>query len=185
MRSRAAVASGLEHALLGVLREHPMHAYEMHVQLLRTEQLGLVWRLKQGNLYALLAKLEAEGYLESTTEPQETRPPRKMLRLTARGAAALARWLASPVEHGRDFRQEFLAKLYFASRDGPAMVSELLAHQHQACHGWLDELQAQLAALDPDRPFERLVLRFRMGQIEATLRWLDECAAVFATPVGP
>jgi DNA-binding PadR family transcriptional regulator len=185
MRSRTPVASGLEHALLGLLREHPMHAYDMHLQLLRTEQLGLVWRLKQGNLYALLAKLEAEGYLESTTEPQETRPPRKILRLTARGEAALARWLASPVEHGRDFRQEFLAKLYFASRDGPALASELLARQRQACHGWLDELQAQLAALDAERPFERLVLRFRMGQIEATLRWLDECAAIFATPVGP
>jgi DNA-binding PadR family transcriptional regulator len=182
MRTRPAEASGLEHALLGLLRAHPMHAYEMHVQLLRTEQLGLVWHLKQGNLYALLSRLEAEGYLASTTEPQDTRPPRKMLSLTARGQTSFAHWLATPVEHGRDFRQEFLAKLYFATRDGPATVHDLLSRQRVACEQWLDELQAQHAALNADRPFEHLVLRFRVGQLDATLRWLDECAAVFAAP---
>jgi PadR family transcriptional regulator, regulatory protein AphA len=182
MRTRLAVARGLEHALLGLLREHPMHAYEMHLQLLRTEQLRLVWHLKQGHLYALLAKLEAEGYLASTTEAQGTRPPRKMLRLTPRGETSFAAWMATPVEHGRDFRQEFLAKLYFATDDGPARVTELLTRQRQACHRWLGELHAQDEALSAGRPFEQLVVRFRMGQIEATLRWLEECAEVFATP---
>jgi PadR family transcriptional regulator, regulatory protein AphA len=182
MRTRPAVASGLEHALLGLLREHPMHAYEMHLQLLRTEQLGLVWHLKQGNLYALLAKLEAEGYLASTTEAQGTRPPRKRLHLTPRGETSFAAWLATPVEHGRDFRQEFLAKLYFATHDEPATVHELLARQRDACLGWLDELQAQAETLSAGRPFEQLVVRFRVGQIDATLRWLEECAAVFAAP---
>jgi PadR family transcriptional regulator AphA len=182
MRTRRAVASGLEHALLGLLREHPMHAYEMYLHLRRTEQLGLVWHLKQGNLYALLATLEADGYLVSTTELQEARPPRKMLHLTPHGEASFAQWLTAPVEHGRDFRQEFLAKLYFATDDGPARVTELLTRQRQACHRWLGELHAQDEALSTGRPFEQLVVRFRMGQIEATLRWLEECAEVFATP---
>lgn len=182
MRSRPAMASGLEYALLGVLRDHSMHAYEMHLQLLRAEQLGLVWHLKQGNLYALLAKLEAEGYLASTTEAQGTRPPRKRLQLTPRGASDFAAWLATPVEHGRDFRQEFLAKLYFATHDGPATAHQLVTRQRDACLGWLDDLQAQGESLSADRPFEQLVLRFRVGQIEATLRWLEECAAVFAAP---
>ena len=62
-------ALGLEHALLGLLRAQPMHAYEMHQQLLRAEALGLVWHLKQGHLYALLANLEVPGYVRSTTEP--------------------------------------------------------------------------------------------------------------------
>src|SRR5690349_7557850 len=116
MRTRTSAASGLECALLGLLRDHPMHAYEMYLQLQRTEQLGLVWHLKQGNLYALLTALEADGLLASTTEPQETRPPRKVLHLTPDGEAAVSHWLALPVQHGRDFRQEFLAKLYLASR---------------------------------------------------------------------
>jgi PadR family transcriptional regulator AphA len=182
MRTRSRVASGLEHALLGLLREQPMHAYEMYQQLQRTEQLGLVWHLKQGNLYALLATLEADGYLVSTTELQGTRPPRKILHLTPRAEASFSQWLTTPVEHGRDFRQEFLAKLYFATHDGPASVSELLTRQREACHRWLNELRAQAEALSVSPPFEHLVLRFRVGQIEATLRWLEECAEVFAAP---
>ena len=42
--------------------------------------------------------------------------PRKMLRLTPRGREAFAEWVRNPVEHGRDFRLEFLAKLYFATQ---------------------------------------------------------------------
>jgi DNA-binding PadR family transcriptional regulator len=161
-----------------------MHAYEMYLQLQRTEQLGLVWHLKQGNLYALLATLEADGYLASTTEPQGTRPPRKMLRLTPQGEASFAEWLVTPVEHGRDFRQEFLAKLYFAMHEGSRSVDDLLGRQRQTCLDWLAELQATGETLSADRPFEQLVLRFRAGQIEATLRWLDECAEalVVSTP---
>jgi DNA-binding PadR family transcriptional regulator len=179
MRTRPAVASGLEHALLGLLHERPMHAYEMDRQLRQTEQLGLVWHLKQGHLYALLARLEAAGYLVSTAEAQGTRPPRKMLHLTPHAEADFAEWMAMPVEHGRDFRQEFLAKLYFASREGPAAVDELVTRQRQACLGWLEELQTRSAAVDAGRHFELLVLRFRAGQIEAILRWLEECAGVF------
>lgn len=181
MRTRSRVASGLEHALLGLLREQPMHAYEMFLHLQRTEQLGLVWHLKQGNLYALLATLEAHGYLVSTPEVHEARPPRKVLHLTPRGEGSFAQWLTTPVEHGRDFRQEFLAKLYFASHSGTEAVTELVTRQRQACQQWLVELHAKSATLSADRPFERLVVRFRVGQIEATLGWLEECAELFAT----
>jgi DNA-binding PadR family transcriptional regulator len=121
-----------------------------------------VWHLKQSHLYALLARLEAAGYLASATATQGNRPPRKMLHLTARGEAAFAEWLASPVEHGRDFRLEFLAKLFFAARDGSPAIAALLASQ----------------------PFEQLVLRFRLGQIQAILPWLDQCAQVLSAPAS-
>jgi hypothetical protein len=37
------------------------------------------------------------------------------------------------------------------------------------------DLEAQIAASDPVRPFERLIYQFRVTQIEAILRWLDTC----------
>jgi DNA-binding PadR family transcriptional regulator len=152
----------------------------MYLHLQQTEQLGLVWRLKQGNLYALLASLEAEGYLVGTIEPQGTRPPRKVLQLTSRGKTTFAEWLKTPVEHGRDFRQEFLAKLYFATRSGDETAAALLARQRGVCRHWLKDLEAKSTALPAERPFEHLVVRYRIGQIEATLRWLEECSAVLA-----
>lgn len=61
--------------VLGLLRDHPIHPYEMHQQMLQAEALGLVWHLKQSHLYALLAKLEESGYLVSITQFQGTRTP--------------------------------------------------------------------------------------------------------------
>ncbi len=173
--SEPTTSHGLELALLGLLRSHPSHAYELHQELRRQEALGLVWRLKQGNLYALLTKLEAAGYVESTLEPHGTRPPRKVLRLTEAGRAAFQAWLEAPVEHGRDFRLEFLAKLYFASQAGGEAVAVLIRQQRAACRVWLADLERQAGTVPAERPFERLVLRFRATQLEGILSWLDTC----------
>jgi PadR family transcriptional regulator, regulatory protein AphA len=167
---------GVELALLGLLRARPMHAYEMAQQLARGEALGRVWRLKQSHLYALLNKLEAAGYLEGTTEPQGSRPPRRMLHLTPAGEEAFAAWVGAPVRHGRDFRLEFLAKLFFAEHAGPASVTQLIARQRAECERWLSQLLAQSALLGPAQRFDRLVLDFRLSQIEAIVSWLDTCA---------
>lgn len=170
----------LEHALLGFLRDEPMHAYEMHQQLHQAEALGLVWRIKQSQLYALLARLEEVGYLTTITTPQETRPPRKMLHLTPAGRAAFERWRTGPVEHGRDLRQEFLAKLYFARQEGASCVSNLLEAQRAACHTMLAALQARAEAAE--QPFARLVYEFRRSQIEAWFAWLDRCGTLITGP---
>ncbi|HEU4329137.1 MAG TPA: PadR family transcriptional regulator [Roseiflexaceae bacterium] len=165
----------LEHALLGFLRERPMHAYEMHQRLRRADVLGRVWRLKQSQLYALLARLEEAGYISGTLEEQEARPARRVLHLTEAGQAAFDRWLLAPVEHGRDFRIEFLAKLFFAQRDGPAAVATLLERQRAVCRRLLVELRDQLDQQGTP-VYERLVVEFRIGQVDAILRWLDICA---------
>jgi PadR family transcriptional regulator, regulatory protein AphA len=166
---------GLSHALLGLLLDHPMHPYEMHQHLIQAEALGLVWHLKQGHVYALLAKLEDAGYLESTTELQGTRPPRKVLRLTDAGRDAFATWVSTPVQHGRDFRVEFLAKLFFASQQGSPSVTSLIARQRSACSGWISALVQELDALGPPRRYDRLVLQFRLSQLKAIQAWLDDC----------
>jgi DNA-binding PadR family transcriptional regulator len=156
-----------------------MHPYEMHQRLIQAEALGLVWRLKQSHLYAILGRLEDEGYIASITEPQGTRPPRKVMHLTGDGRMAFERWMAAPVSHGRDFRVEFLAKLYFAQQEGPAAVAQLVSAQRAACARWLADLNARVDTSDPSRPFVRLVLQFRAGQIGAILAWLDMCEASF------
>lgn len=173
----------VELALLGLLREGAMYPYEMHQRLLQREALGFLWQLKQSHLYALLARLEAAEYLVHTLESQGSRPPRKLLQVTPEGRAVFTRWLHEPVAHGRDFRLEFLAKLYFASQDGADTVSALIARQRDACRQRIDALTEQIAALPPDQPFERLVVQFRHGQLAATLTWLESCThALGAVP---
>ena len=170
----------MEHALLGFLRQRPMHAYEIHQRLKEANAIGLIWHVKQSQLYAHIARLEEEGYVTSVIEPQQARPARKVLHLTPAGEAAFAHWVSTPVEHGREFRLEFLAKLFFASQLDRKTLDMLLDGQRDANSSLIDQLNQTIAELAPDRHFDRLVLRFRVGQLEASLSWLDECAATFA-----
>jgi DNA-binding PadR family transcriptional regulator len=165
----------IEYALLGFLYQQARHGYEIHQQLLAEDGLGLVWRLKQSQLYALLTKLEQQGYFIATLEPQDARPPRKMLQLTAAGREAFLDWLRTPVPQGRKMRLEFMTKLYFARQVEPAAVASLIDKQRDICRAWLASLQAQADALSTERPFEWLVYQFRLGQVEAMLHWLDIC----------
>ena len=165
----------IEYALLGFLRHGPWHGYEIHRQLSDPAGLGLVWRLKQSQLYALLAKLEDAGYVTAAVEPQEARPPRKVFELTRLGREAFLDWVHSPVPHGREVRLHFLAKLYFAWREGAEVTIRLIEQQRAACQDWLAAHQATSHAL-PDSPaYAWLVHQFRVAQIEAMLAWLNGC----------
>ncbi|MBN2001951.1 MAG: PadR family transcriptional regulator [Anaerolineae bacterium] len=169
----------VEWSLLGFLAEQPMHGYELHRQLSVAIGLGVVWHVKQSQLYAILTRLEERGYIAYTLEPQDMRPPRKIYELTPAGEAAVQSWLQSPVEHGRDFRMEFLAKVYFAQRRSPAILRTLLKAQREQCGAWQVDLQAKVGALSP-QSYEAWVQRFRLGQVQAMLQWLDESEAVLA-----
>jgi PadR family transcriptional regulator, regulatory protein AphA len=170
----------IEHALLGFLRQQPRHGYEIHQRLASSRELGLVWRLKQSQLYAILGKLERAGLIEATLEPQEPRPPRKVFHLTRKGREAFDRWLRAPVSEGRGLRLEFLAKLFFARQEEPEVAWQLIEAQRVACQGWLVAQRRRAAA--GEETFEVLVHRFRLGQIEAMLGWLDECQQALAAP---
>ncbi len=165
----------IEYALLGFVRQQPMYGYEIHQRLLASAELGLVWTIKQSLCYAHLTRLEEEGLLRSTLVTQGARPARKMLQLTPAGEAAFLAWVRSPVEHGRDLRLEFLAKLYFARQESAVAALELTERQRQEFALRLAALQEQAAALAASRSYDWLVLRYRIGQLEAALAWLDTC----------
>lgn len=171
----------VEYALLGFVYERPTHGYDLYQQLSAPQGLWQVWRMKQSQLYALLTKLEDEEYLATTLQPQEARPPRKVYSLTVSGRAAFEQWVATPVTHGRQMRLEFLAKLYFAYRQGPLVVSPLLAQQILTCRQWLTELERQNAAEPADNPFSYAVHQFRITQVESFVAWLLTCQAALPT----
>ncbi|MCL4867737.1 MAG: PadR family transcriptional regulator [Anaerolineae bacterium] len=173
---KTASSLNLELALLGFLNEQPQHGYAIHQQLFDPTGLGSVWRLKLSQLYALLHKLEQTGYVVTTLELQESRPPRKLFHLTPAGAAAFAQWIATPVPRGRALRLEFLVKLYFARQIGPEAAAQLIAAQREQCQTWLAAGEASLhEAQAQGRSYSYLVKQFRQGQIEAVVAWLDSC----------
>ncbi|MBP9656205.1 MAG: PadR family transcriptional regulator [Candidatus Promineofilum sp.] len=169
----------IEYALLGFVRREPLHGYEIYHRLVETPELHLVWRVKQSRLYALLARLEEEGQLGATHEPQDGRPPRKVYHLTPTGEAAFGRWLVAPVRLPREMRLEFMLKLYFAGEEGAETVGKLIHAQQAVCEKWpgmwMDDEETA-------GPFGRAVKLYRRKHIEAIRDWLASLAAEHVTP---
>lgn len=165
----------LEFVLLGLLEAQPMHGYDLYKALNRLEGVGLVWRLKQSQLYALLERLDADGMLEGRVIPGENRPDRREFSPTSAGRRQFEDWRSSPVQHMRDVRQEFLARLYFAILHGKDTARSLIVAQREACRNWLADLLAQAGGLEPDRIYDGMVYRYRISQAGALLEWLDAC----------
>jgi DNA-binding PadR family transcriptional regulator len=165
----------IEHALLGFLQQSPLHGYQLYQQLCNPAGLRRVWYLKQAHLYALLSKLEEIGYIASSIQQQETRPARRVFRLTPTGREAFHAWLSSPVQRPRQMRDEFQTKLYFAQIQSREACRQLIAVQRQACYQWLAVQQKSAEQESTDNDFGWLVNQYRAKQIQAVLDWLDAC----------
>src|SRR5947207_6029965 len=58
----------LELAVLGLLKEQPLHGYELKKRL--SDALGMLWGISYGSLYPALRRLEREGAIE-VVEPED------------------------------------------------------------------------------------------------------------------
>ena len=156
-----------EHALLGFVVSTPLHAYALHLALVRSP-LGQVWHLKQSACYAMISRLVDEAYIDADGEAQTARGKR-MLNITAPGHVAFATWITAPVAHPRDMRIEFLAKLYFASKQSIAHRTALItAQQAKITHWYVDAHGVDQFTAD--------VHAYRRGQIDAIALWLNHLA---------
>ena len=85
---RARVERFVEPSLLLLLRERPLHGYEL---LERIPERG-EGRVDIGNLYRLLRRLEDEGLVRSEWSADLPGPAKRTYELTAQGRRLLDRW---------------------------------------------------------------------------------------------
>jgi PadR family transcriptional regulator, regulatory protein PadR len=71
----------LDLAILNQLRRKRSHGYDIVQELKKMNGL----EMREGNIYAILTRLAAEGLVTSKTEPSRDGPPRKYFELTAAG----------------------------------------------------------------------------------------------------
>jgi PadR family transcriptional regulator AphA len=162
--------------LLGFLSENPMHGYDLFKLLSQPGGLSDVWHVNQSNLYAMLEGLESQGYLISHLVQIGSSPMRKEYHITAAGSMAFEKWMREPVMHGRDMRHIFLAKLFFATKNGPDTAMKLVMKQKSIAEAWRQDILTTLDDLTVEDLYDRLVLDSRLKQINGWLEWLDECS---------
>jgi len=164
-----------EYALFGALMSGSRHGYEI-LQFLETG-LGPAWRVSTSQLYALLKRLDKEGFVNSTLETQDTRPSKRVFSILPPGRKRFLKWLKSPTDHARDLRIEFLAKLYFFHHLGIQGGSALVNSQISLLEQFQDSLREKKLAEEDD--YRRLVYGFRISTLKGWLDWLNNEAAFF------
>ncbi|GAA2355866.1 PadR family transcriptional regulator [Streptomyces cuspidosporus] len=171
----------LEFAILGLLRESPMHGYELRKRL--NTSLGVFRAFSYGSLYPCLKTLVANGWLieEPGSAPEEAlaaslagRRAKIVYRLTAEGKERFEELLAHT---GPDAWEDehFGVRFAFFGQTSRDVRMRVLEGRRSRLEERLEKMRASLA-----RTRERLddytleLQRHGMESVEREVRWLNE-----------
>jgi DNA-binding PadR family transcriptional regulator len=195
----------LELAILGLLKELPLHGYELKKRL--NDSLGHLFGISYGSLYPALARLEKAGAIEAVDPPVATatipatgsisgeaaaarlrRPlrrsgrTRKAYRIASRGQTLLTELLAADAPPGADEHRNFAVKLAFFRHLDPDARLHLLRRRRESLARQLAQGRDALAAIAagqtprPDR-YTRSLLEHETRTAERDLEWVDSLIA--------
>lgn len=136
---------------------------------------GATWPLNIGQVYTTLSRLERDGLVEPTGEPDAE--GRVTYRITAAGRAEVARWFATPVGGAETPpRDELAIKLAMALTTPGVDAHRVIQTQRTATLRSLQELTRLKARADEQADAAwLLVLESMIFKAEAEVRWLDHC----------
>ncbi len=168
----------LEHAILVSLSERAASGSDLTRRF--DASIGYFWTATHQQIYRVLAKMEAQGWVTVEVVPQADRPTKKMYAVTAAGREELRRWINEPTI-GNPVRSDIGVKLRGASLgDRQAVLDDVrrLLDEHTKRHS-LYEFMAARDFPDPDalRGADLdvyLVLRGGLLVEEFWIRWLTE-----------
>lgn len=167
----------IKHVLLALLAEEPIHGYELKKRY--DETLGGLWPVQQAQIYNNLRLLEKDGLVELDARiEQENLPDRKHFRLTDAGRTELEEWVRTPVQSGRQLKDDFYLKLTTLASvlDQPEVLAELLWQQRAVYLQQLRELERALTEAEAkDDAVSASLLDGAILHTEADLTWLDRC----------
>lgn len=168
----------VEYLLLGIIMKQSIHAYDLDKMLNSTEDLNIVWRFNQSQLYAVLDKLERNGLIMSTISTGSAFPFRKVYSLTEHGLSEFRKWKTSPVEQPNAMRSNFLVKLYFLENEPLSVFESIVRDQIAVSQKWLDAQTNRRNDEANPSTYKRMVLEFRIGNIQSTIDWLEDCIEI-------
>ncbi|MEU7279979.1 PadR family transcriptional regulator [Streptomyces sp. NPDC045431] len=159
--------------LLALLARGPAHGYELKQDL--EQLLGAAYPpTNVGQVYVTLGRLEKSGLIEGEEIAQESRPNKKIYRLTDAGQEALRAWFEETADEPR-VRDEFFMKLALAPRTGLADQIALINRQRREYLNTMRNLSKLAATEDRDNRIAHLLIEGAMLHLQADLDWLERC----------
>ena len=179
----------LEHALLVALSEQPAAGLELARRF--EKSIGFFWHATHQQIYRVLARMEADGWVTVEQVAQTGRPAKKVYAVSASGAAVLRDWLATPAPM-EAFRSELAVKMRGASYGDRAALLDVV-RAARADHEARLQHYRQLQARDYPQPDQlngaeldqHLVLRGGIRLEEFWIAWLDDYLAAHDAAAHP
>ena len=165
-----------EYALLGILMTGPKHGYEVHSYF--SFYMNQFWRLSMSQVYALLKRMEKNRMVISKEEWQDKRPAKKIFSITHIGKERFIKWVHSPVNHVRDLRIEFMAKLFFLKKLNLMNASTIIDKQIEILQEKECTIHYSKEKIMDD--FQKALYSFKIKQINSAIEWLKECKTFFS-----
>jgi DNA-binding PadR family transcriptional regulator len=144
LASKRKVSNPLALAVMALLYERPMHAYEM-VTLMRERGKHESVRLRYSSLYSVVGALEREGLIV----PRETvregrRPERTIYEITSAGSEEFLTWLRELLREPVKEYTQFAAGLSFLAALPPEEAVALLKERVRRLERENEEMRSQL-----------------------------------------
>jgi DNA-binding PadR family transcriptional regulator len=183
----------LELAILGLLKEQPLHGYELKKRL--GETLGAFWGVSFGSLYPALRRLERQGAIAVVDSAGSSEPVPATGSLAGEAAAARLRVLPKPAgrrtrkayritptgetlflallaaDDGGDDERAFSVKLAFCRHlDPPARLALLERRRADVADRLARARRHRPAGLDR---YTRSLVEHRTTSTERDLEWVD------------
>lgn len=193
----------LELAVLGLLKEQPLHGYELKKRL--GETLGFLWGVSYGSLYPALRRLEHAGAIEIVagvptgaaavptgslkgdlaaarsrsvaSRVTGSRRTRKAYRITEQGEALFTELLLADDERA-DAERAFALKLAFCRHLPSAARLALLERRRDALQARLEGAGRGKRPPRPDDRYTRSLLEHRTRTTNRDLEWVEELIAL-------
>jgi DNA-binding PadR family transcriptional regulator len=165
----------LELAILGLLREAPVHGYELRKQL--GLRLGGFRVFSYGSLYPALRRLTTAGLIVEEPEEPRSRRSRRVYRITAEGKERFAELLAESGPQAWD-DDGFGVHLAFFSRTPAEARMRILEGRRRAVEERREGIRSALAKAGEqiDR-YTRELHQLGLDTSEREVRWLNELIA--------
>jgi DNA-binding PadR family transcriptional regulator len=161
----------IRQGLMALLAQEPMYGARLRAEF--EQRTGGTWPLNIGQVYTTLGRLERDGLVESTGEPEDG-DTRIAYRLTEAGAAEVALWWSTPVDRSDHPRDELAIKLALAVTLPHVDVRDVVQRQRTQTVRSLQSLtRLKHRADDADDLAWSLVLDHLVFAAEAEVRWLD------------
>lgn len=168
----------LSHALLTSLIEKSSSGYDLARRF--DKSIGYFWHATHQQIYRELARMEAAGWIESSSAPDAGKTRKREYRVLDAGRAELVRWsgeASAPI----DLRDDFMVRLRADAALGPLGLAPELQRRialHQARLQTYCEIEQRdfpaTAALPRAAQIHHMILKKGILYEEASIQWAEQ-----------